>query len=300
MRRVKTISIIESIQLSAFDGPANYEPGTTDRLVERAEENRSRVIRGAAIVESNLQAIIATYFFQDRPDDEVRRMFRDHILSSSWCTFEAKRQLVMVIAAAIGHRDDAWRSKLGERLRDAIRYRNCFTHGDLSTNGREVKLAWFMGGPDEAILTDKWLTKIEVRLKEAFNLTQELGVALAPKGPPEVKVSKVPVGASIRLGNRWLRAWAGVRPKVRNRMPLQTVQLAWKTRVLRVRQWKDDQEFKQCNAGKLKCGVVFRSRRSPNQFAHRWVYKVEKRFKAGTFIEMDANMIPSMFVQARS
>ncbi len=59
-------------------------------------------------------------------------------------------------------------------LADAMRFRNAFAHGTLSSDGTRVWLSYFEGGPKKQELTDEYLRKVEVVLSNAFHETRKL------------------------------------------------------------------------------------------------------------------------------
>ena len=62
---------------------------------EEASKNRLNIIEGTLAVEFHINGIIAGHLFRTR--DERRAFFCAHILSSDWCSFAAKRKMLIAI-----------------------------------------------------------------------------------------------------------------------------------------------------------------------------------------------------------
>jgi hypothetical protein len=155
--------------------------GHTTALLERAQENRLRIIESVLVIEKRLNTLLAHYFFSDA--GEQRSIFTSLVLNSDWCTFASKRNLLRHLVNLKDWIAGQAKNDFDCLLRDVMSYRNAFTHGMLSADAHAVRLSYFEGGPQECELTDEFLAEIEARLCEAHDvllaLSSRLGVPAA-------------------------------------------------------------------------------------------------------------------------
>jgi hypothetical protein len=176
---MKIIRVPEGNRIEAFDGPT--APITTklmDEIMLPVRQNKLKIISCAYEIESILEQVIATYFFGKGSTDSKRTEFVSQILTSSWCSFESKRKLALYIVDQTKTLTGKSKDEYERLLRKTISFRNAFTHGSLSTDGRRVKLEYFEGAPRHQFVTDEWLSEIEEALSECFS------ISLSLLGPP--------------------------------------------------------------------------------------------------------------------
>ena len=96
------------------------------------------------------------------------------MLSSDWCTFSAKRKLVTHIINATNLLEGPEKNEYDDLLRKVISYRNAFAHGDMSTDGRKVRLSFFESSPRRHFLDDSYFELAEKVLNACFQKTIDL------------------------------------------------------------------------------------------------------------------------------
>jgi hypothetical protein len=151
-----------------------------DQLLREAIRNRSRIVEGALDIERDLVRMISQYFFKERT--EAKDEFDDLILNTDFCTFSAKRKLIMHIINKMGLLEGAEKPKFDKMLTDVMNVRNAFTHGRLIGHDEVIALRFFQGNPQEKDLTDQHLEMIESLLRETSSfcteLSQKMGIKL--------------------------------------------------------------------------------------------------------------------------
>lgn len=162
-------------------------------LGKEARQNRLRVIEGALSVENQLDAVILHYFFG--MSHEKRDAFKSLILDSDWCSFAAKRKLILHIINDMNLLQGTDKPEFDECLRKTMSLRNAFAHGKLSSDATRVWLSFFEGTPRKQELTDDYLTSVETTLRTAFDRVFALSVhigatTLAESGSGTTESSK--------------------------------------------------------------------------------------------------------------
>ncbi len=156
----------------------NYSKAAQD-LLDIARETKLEIIDAALTIEDNLSAIIGHYFF---PEPSRKKLeFLSLVVGSDWCSFAPKRKLVNHIITetkilenfiGIKHND------LDELLAKAMDYRNAFTHGKFSTDGKTVWLDYYKAKPIKEKLTDEYLDKAKKAIADAQFQTHVLAARL--------------------------------------------------------------------------------------------------------------------------
>ena len=141
-------------------------------LLEQARQNKLMVVETALTVESQLNSIIAHYFFGE--NHLKQKIFDELVLNSDWCSFAARRKLVNHIINEFSYFEGSAKNDFDASLRKTISYRNAFTHGELSSDGKRVWLSFFEGTPRKEELTDQFLEKVETVLIETFHTVHKL------------------------------------------------------------------------------------------------------------------------------
>lgn len=178
---MKTIRVVVTGVAHASTTGINLTEAIT--LAEEARKNRLRVIEGSLSVENQLEAVILHYFIG--PTRERREVFESLILKSDWCTFAAKRKLIMHIIADQNLLEGGDKSDFDKLMRKVMSARNAFAHGRLSSDDERVWLSYFEGTPRREELTDDYLTKIEELLRDGYNRTLALAVKIGATRPTE-------------------------------------------------------------------------------------------------------------------
>jgi hypothetical protein len=124
--------------------------------------------------------MISQYFFKERT--EAKDEFDDVILNTDFCTFSAKRKLIMHIINKMSLLEGAEKSKFDKMLADVMNIRNAFTHGRFIGHDEVIALRFFQGTPRKEDLTDQYLETIESLLRETSSfcteLSQKMGIKL--------------------------------------------------------------------------------------------------------------------------
>jgi len=141
-------------------------------LTEQARQNKLAVLEGALTVENWLSKMISHFFFSQNDDKKV--IFDEMVINSDWCSFAAKRKLLLYIINKEKLLHGSEKEKFDAELRKVMSLRNAFAHGKLSSDGNAVWLSYFDGSPHKQELTDQYLTDVESRLQSAWECCIEL------------------------------------------------------------------------------------------------------------------------------
>jgi hypothetical protein len=177
---MKTISIFRPYTLEAFDGPtASITPELVDSIYKIVDKNKLHIIEASLDIEQKIERIILFYFFGEKAyDTGSPEKFHSLILTSDWCSFSSKRKLLLHINDENKVFLNKEKEDFEKSIRKVISYRNAFTHGSFSTDGRIVKLRYFEGTPQIKTLDDEYLEKIESTLKRCWNQVDHLSVSI--------------------------------------------------------------------------------------------------------------------------
>jgi len=148
--------------------------------MEPVDKNRTTIIVAAQDIENLLEAIVANYFFPPKDKNERRSEFEGQILKSEWCSFSSKIRLTLHIIETLKLKEGKVKNDFEQLLRKIMEYRNAFTHGDFSTDGRKVKMKYFKSKPKEKFLDDSWLEEIEGKIKKCYHECMEILRATSP------------------------------------------------------------------------------------------------------------------------
>jgi len=174
---MKIIKTNPGVTIEAFDGPsAPITPELVNKIMSPALENKLYIITIANEIERIINDIISFYFFERHEiTKEGKNKFVALVLNSDWCTFSSKRKLLNHIINEQELLKGKSKNEYENILRKTMSYRNAFTHGQLSTDGRTVKLSYFEGSPKTQFLTDEYLSKIE----ETVNMCQQTTIDIS-------------------------------------------------------------------------------------------------------------------------
>ena len=147
-------------------------------LSEEARRNRAKVLDGALTIEHDLTAILSYYFFGR--SHERKATFESLVLNSDWCSFAAKRKLMVHVIDDKQLLSGKEKNDCEKLLRRVMSFRNAFAHGTLSSDDKTVWLSYFEGSPRKQELTDEFLSDVETILLQAYNtvfdLEQKIGM----------------------------------------------------------------------------------------------------------------------------
>ena len=183
---MKVITTPRGFRIEAFDQPTeSITPDLADKIMEPVDKNRTTIIIAAQDIENLLESIVANYFFPPKEQNLKRGEFEGQILKSEWCSFSSKLRLVLYIIEELELKAGKEKNDFEQLLRKVMEYRNAFTHGDISTDGRKVKIKYFKGKPKEKFLDDSWLEEIEGRIKMCYHECMELLKLTSPAIQPK-------------------------------------------------------------------------------------------------------------------
>jgi len=179
MPHMKKITFTRHVKLvPSTAGAENYNEAAQD-LLETARINKLEIIDAALTVEDNLSAIVGHYFFPTLTEKKLE--FLSLVVGSDWCSFSAKRKLVShiitetkILENFIGIKQDELENFLGKTMD----YRNAFTHGKFSTDGKTVWLDYYKAKPIKKELTDEYLDKVKKAIDDAQFQTHVLAARL--------------------------------------------------------------------------------------------------------------------------
>ena len=181
---MRIIKVLRGSRIEAFDAPTEeMTPQKYDDIMKPADENKSCVLGAAGDIEQLLETIIANYFFGHGQENRNRRReFTELLLQSDWFTLNNKRKVVTYIINETGVIEGCDKNEYEKLLKNVISYRNAFTHGEMSTDGRRVCLRYFEGAPQEKFLDDEYLFKVEKDINDCFKRTFKMAISLANMG----------------------------------------------------------------------------------------------------------------------
>lgn len=124
-----------------------------------------------SVIEGGIEGIIELYFFGNWTSKS--RMFNRLILQSDY-NFGSKLRLFLHIAKELDFNGKDFEKK----YRSLMEFRNAFTHGRFSTNGRTVTLHYFKSAPKSVTLNNAYFQKIkdcaEAAHDEVFEIQNQL------------------------------------------------------------------------------------------------------------------------------
>ena len=109
------------------------------------------------------------------------------VLNSDWCSFAAKRKLIMHIVNEQKLIEGREKDEFDKLMKKVMSARNAFAHGRFSSDQEHVWLSYFEGTPRKQELTDEYHTEIETLLREAVSKAYALAVKIGAKRPPAVQ-----------------------------------------------------------------------------------------------------------------
>ena len=156
-----------------YRGHAFTVPQDFDEAREIRRE-AGRIISAASAIDQVIAEIISNTIF--REVREHRELVLGSVLSSDWCTFAAKRKLLIVAVEAFNLVDGLKKGQLEKNLKGVMDYRNAFAHGTLGHNLSTLtqELNYFHSKPQTATLNDEYFEKLQKVFLEAWETLQEI------------------------------------------------------------------------------------------------------------------------------
>ncbi len=173
---MKEIKLPKGFIISAFNGPTeSITPKSIDEIMKPVDTNKLAILDAAFDIERIIDRIISHHFFgHHKVNQEKLIKFENTILKSDWCTFSSKRKLVTNIINDLGFLEGQEKNEYDSLLRKTMSYRNTFAHGEVSTDGKEVRISYFEGIQKVQTLSDEYLSIIESDLKQCWKLTEKV------------------------------------------------------------------------------------------------------------------------------
>lgn len=154
--------------------PARYrsvEPLFTDQEhFDEAQELRrlsGRIIAAASAIEQEVADILMATIFREVSDKDL---VRGSVLNSDWCTFSAKRKLLLLAVDRFELLRGHAKPSLESGLSRVTHYRNAFAHGHLVHNVDAQELHYFEGCSKVARLDDVYFAKLEADFLSAWQV----------------------------------------------------------------------------------------------------------------------------------
>lgn len=131
-----------------------------------------RVIDAAYAVEGEINEILKKSFLRELRSD--LEFVSGHLLDSDWCTFSAKRKLLLAVIDRDSLVSRSERSKLEENLAKVIKWRNAFTHGQFEIQPSHYILRYFESGPKCQVLDIEFWKKLETQFGDCFQMLMNI------------------------------------------------------------------------------------------------------------------------------
>lgn len=174
---MKAIKVKSTTKIEVFDEPTEaVTPDLLAQIYAPIDESKLKIFESFASTEHIIVEIIAYYFYgiNSNENKEFKSRFNSLILASDWCSFSSKRKLMMHIINDKNLLDGKEKENYDKLLRNIMSYRNAFAHGEMSTDGRIVKLRYYESTPRKITIDQNYLDKIENDLNDCFEKTFEL------------------------------------------------------------------------------------------------------------------------------
>ena len=151
------------------------------QVIEQLRDRGAKVIASALAIEDVIVEILANTLFSEVK--KHRALAVGLIFQSDWCSFSAKRKLLLAAIGEFSLLASKEKVQLDEALAHVMRYRNAFAHGAIEFDGSTYVLRYFESTPKMSILDDVYWEKLESRLNEPWEqLLQIEAKALEPRG----------------------------------------------------------------------------------------------------------------------
>jgi|GEM_PF-3140740 hypothetical protein len=177
------INALRCIRVSNFDKTEEtVTPEKAAEILAPVEKVKTAILENCFIVEELLGIVINHYFFPvgSAPQEKID-LFREYILNSEFFSFSTK---IRVIESIVNHEkifSGEKKNNYSTRLREVMRIRNSFTHGEIRTDGKKIGLIFSQGGPQRKWLDDEYFKEIDQTLQLAYSETFEIARKFVPE-----------------------------------------------------------------------------------------------------------------------
>ena len=135
--------------------------------IDKFRQRASAVMAAAGAVEDVIVSILLSSIL--REVKENRELVAAWVLNSDWCSFSAKRKLLLASVKKFSLLGDDEAAQLDKGVGNVIRYRNAFAHGSIQYDGSQYILRYFEGEPRVVVLDDSYWEALEKRINDAWD-----------------------------------------------------------------------------------------------------------------------------------
>jgi len=163
------------LKVSATLMPTPGQPMNLGQAIanqDTARKNSTKILWSALGIEDQFGEIISYYFFEK--SKEKIKFFQNHILSSEWFTFGAKRKFLIALINEEKLLESKEKSEFEECSKKVISLRNRHTHGEVRVKSDVTFIAYFEGQPQEKELSDEYWDSVENIFEKAWNYVQKI------------------------------------------------------------------------------------------------------------------------------
>lgn len=165
------------IKLSSFiEQGEKFKSEEWHQKIEVINENRLSIINALNELEKTINEIITYYFFGNVLYDTVNRsQFEGMILAQGWCSFNAKKNILIKILEERKSLKGKTKDEYLKLLKKVISVRNTFAHGHLIVSNKdEIIIGYHEGDPENIKLKSEFFEKFEIDFKRCYDLTREI------------------------------------------------------------------------------------------------------------------------------
>jgi hypothetical protein len=168
---MKEIKLLVSGKIMPTPGqPVNL--GVAFANQEIARKNGMKIAWAALTIENQFGEIITHYFFE-KSKDKIK-FFQNHILSSEWFTFGAKRKFLLALINSENLLKGKDKAQFETCLKKIVSLRNAHTHGQVVEKSNGTSIAYFEGSPQEKELDDDYWNNVEKTFEEAWSYIKKI------------------------------------------------------------------------------------------------------------------------------
>lgn len=131
--------------------------------VEQAKRNGGQILYAAISVEQRLEELLLDYFMpENRGDHSKRYLLKNEVLTSSYISFHAKKEIVFKIIASAKMLKGKEQDTLQNSLKKIAEWRNAFAHGKIQHDvPRGCYIEYYSGRRKEIDLDDAYWMQVE-------------------------------------------------------------------------------------------------------------------------------------------
>lgn len=138
-----------------------------------------KIISAALAIEEVIVGIIKLSMFSELKTE--KDFVTGVILKSDWCSFSAKRKLLLAAIDRYSLCIPKERNELDAALAKVMRYRNAFAHGDIQLDEHKLILKYFEGQAKTDVLNEEYWEKLEKAFEQPFDMLNAIEKSLAEK-----------------------------------------------------------------------------------------------------------------------